>query len=160
MAEYKNLNLLPLNQDAFLFDFGILATDLIPQLTWQNTSEIENALINNSVSGGLSAGISFLNIGGKISFIDEQIKADPPSFMLLGFSYTPLITDIISSKFSVDYEAKLYDDDLDIWHLGNEFLIYKFFAVNIKFLKPSEIQYFRRLFLLKSFYMQSVVGSL
>lgn len=118
------------NTTSVLFDGGMMITDIFPEATYYSTGGIKNRLLDNKSYSGFSFGLSFLNIGPKISFIDEDQNDDPPSRILLGVTYWPVFTDLIGSRLSIDMEKRIYDSDqLDFINFGSEALIYRLLSL-------------------------------
>ncbi|MDP3148906.1 MAG: PorV/PorQ family protein [Ignavibacteria bacterium] len=108
-----------------LLDVGFLVTDLWQEGAYRLKFDNINTAANDNLSPGVAIGLSFLNLGPKISFIDDAQGDPPPSVALLGFSYTPLYSNLVSSRLLVDLEKRIYDSNaLDYIHLGGEVLLY------------------------------------
>lgn len=113
-----------------LFDLGLLYNNLFPNLTYSTQSKLSNKLIDESSPKGLSIGVSLINLGPNIYFVDKPQADNPPSFLLLGISYWPISTDLISSRVLFDLENRFYDSNsFDFLHIGNEILLYKILAM-------------------------------
>lgn len=107
-----------------LLDAGLLITYLWQEGTYKLKNDNINVPPNDNLSPGVAIGLSFLNIGPKISFIDNSQGDPPPSIFLLGISYTPLSSNFVSSRLLVDIEKRIYDSNtLDYIHLGGEVLL-------------------------------------
>ena len=113
-----------------LLDAGFLITDLWHEGTYRLKLDNVNTPANDNLSPGVAIGLSFLNIGPKISFIDNSQGDPPPSVFLLGISYTPLYSNLVSSRLLVDLEKRIYDSNtLDYIHLGGEVLLYNMISL-------------------------------
>lgn len=109
------------NVSTVLFDLGFLVKDLFNDITYSKLSSNNQSLSDRKIQKGITIGLSVLNLGPEIFFINKAQSDPPPSFAILGFSYTPVITDIISSKILVDFEKRIYDSNkLDYIHTGGE----------------------------------------
>ena len=117
-----------------LFDGGLLITDLFINSTYSPDSKTNISSSVENIRPGCSIGFSILNLGPKISFIDNAQSDPPPAFALLGISYTPIYWEPMSSRISLDIEKRIYDsNELDFVHLGGEFLVYKFISLRLGF---------------------------
>jgi hypothetical protein len=112
-----------------LADAGLLITDLFSEATFYNSNDYVSPLADQRTYKGVSAGISLLNFGPKMSFIQDGLQNDPPSTILLGINYWPVFTNIIGTRVLLDFEKRIYDSDkLDYIHLGNEILVLRMFS--------------------------------
>ena len=113
-----------------LLDAGFLITDLWQEGTYKLKYDSINVPPNDNLSRGVVIGVSILNIGPKISFIDNSQGDPPPSVFLLGISYTPLYSNLVSSRLLVDLEKRIYDSNtLDYIHYGGEVLLYNMISL-------------------------------
>ena len=113
-----------------LLDAGFLVTDLWSEVTYSLKVDNVHPVPNDNLSPGVTIGLSFLNLGPKISFIDNSQGDPPPSIVLVGLSYTPLYSNLVSSRLLLDFEKRIYDsDNLDYIHLGGEVLLYNMISL-------------------------------
>ena len=111
---------------AALADFGILFTNFLPNSTYSKSGGEGNNF------KGFSFGLSILNLGPDIFYIDEVQADPPPSLILLGISYSPFYSENINSRVLIDFEKRLYDsDDLDFIHTGGEVTIYDIISLRL-----------------------------
>ena len=98
-----------------LFGCGILAKNLFSNLTYRD------GRVNKNVNSGISLGCAVLNAGQKIIFIDAQQADPPPTYMMLGCTYTPVIMENFSWLVAADFEKQLFESSVfDYVHFGTE----------------------------------------
>ena len=131
---------------AVLVDLGILMNDLLPNATYIKPSKLKSDLICNEEKSGFAFGLSLLNFGPKIFFIDRNQEDPLPSRILFGLSYWALSTDLISAKLALDFENRIYDSDsFDYIHIGSDFQFYKVFSLRAGYVVnniDSDLSYF------------------
>ncbi len=113
-----------------LLDAGFLINDLWEEVTYKPEEKNTNSIINNNISPGVTIGFSLLNFGPEISYIYEAQSDPAPSIALLGFSYTPIFSEVFRSRVLIDFEKRIYDSNtLDYIHFGGEVLLYKIISL-------------------------------
>lgn len=116
-------------------DIGILVKDLLMGTTFTSQPIDSATVITDNIRPGVSIGFSVLNLGPKIFFIDKEQSDPPPSFALLGISYTPIYTYGFTSRFLLDIEKRIYDsDEIDFIHLGSEVRLFKLVSLRVGYL--------------------------
>jgi hypothetical protein len=119
---------------AVIFDFGFLFRSLIPQATWSPSGMKVSKGIMEITEGqqeaGISLGLSVLNVGPKITFIDHS-QADPlPTRLTLGLAYWPISSDGVSLMLASDFEKELHESStLDHVLLGGEARLFRVLAL-------------------------------
>ncbi|KAA3610946.1 MAG: hypothetical protein DWQ05_20875 [Calditrichaeota bacterium] len=108
--------------NTMLFSAGFLYHNLFPQITV--TGSTPASFQNHDLKNGLSIGLAMHNLGPKIQFIDKRQNDNPPTYLTLGFGYTPYISKNASLTLLTDFEKQFFNDaTLDYIHLGQELLI-------------------------------------
>lgn len=116
-------------------DIGILVKDLLMGATFTPLPIDSATVITDNIRPGVSIGFSFLNLGPKIFFIDKEQSDPPPSFALLGISYTPIYTYGFTSRLLLDIEKRIYDSDkIDFIHFGGEVRLFKLVSLRAGYL--------------------------
>jgi hypothetical protein len=119
---------------AVVFDFGFLFRNLLPQATWSpsglKVSEGIMAITEGQHDTGLSLGLSILNFGPRVTFIDDA-QADPlPTRLTLGLAYWPISSDGFSLMLASDFEKELHESStLDHILLGGEVRLARLLAL-------------------------------
>jgi hypothetical protein len=117
-----------------MFDAGILFKDLWTEATWnpcelEGTSSFDN-IVDPFLHRGVSIGMSLLNVGPKISFIDPAQSDFPPSLVSLGVAYSPIRSNFIGLLIEVDLEKQLFEHSmLDYVHWGSEVRMGRFVSL-------------------------------
>ncbi|MBI5726454.1 MAG: hypothetical protein HY965_01270, partial [Ignavibacteriales bacterium] len=111
-----------------LFDVGIMAANFFENTTFGDLNDYPDAQSGVERNKGMSFGISLLNLGPDIYFIDESEKDPPPSVLLLGIDYRILNTQTIGSRIAVDFENRIFDEEKFI-HLGGEIDLFQEYAL-------------------------------
>lgn len=103
-----------------LFDLGIFWKDLLPQSTLKSNSPRDEWYIGKEKEG-ISIGMTLLNVGQKISFINKERSDNAPAKFMVGASYCPIFINEGSILLATDFEKQLYEPSfVDYMHLGAE----------------------------------------
>ena len=103
-----------------LFDLGLFWKDLFTQSTLRSNT-LRNHWYIGKKKEGLSLGMALLNLGSKISFINEQKSDNTPAKFILGSSYCPIFVNKGSVMLAIDFEKQLYEPSVvDYLHVGFE----------------------------------------
>lgn len=118
---------------AALFGGGLLIKNIFPAATLKPKQTHQSNFLKRHADNrdyqGFSVGVSILNAGPKIAFIDNAQKDDPPTLVSLGLAYWPVSSDIYSLMLAADFEKQVFESStLDYIHLGNEVRILNFFS--------------------------------
>jgi len=125
---------------AFLGDLGVFASSLFTEATW-SPQELDDEtefskLADTKIKRGLSAGLAILNIGPKISFIDNAQADPPPTVLSAGVTYFPLQSNMLGLMLALDLEKRLYDGAaLDYIHYGAEVTFLRILAIRAGYFK-------------------------
>lgn len=114
-------------------DLGFYAHNLLPECTVINDDEEEPLLGSwtaNDQRCGFSVGASILNLGPKVSFIDDAQKDNLPALACIGFSYIPVKSNLAQVLVAGDYRGSLYNDPtLASFNFGCEVKVLKLIAL-------------------------------
>lgn len=114
-----------------LFDLGIFWKDLLPRSTLKSNAPKDEWYIGKEKEG-MSVGMALLNIGQKISFINEKQSDDTPAKFMFGVSYCPIFINEGAILLAIDFEKQLYEPSfVDNVHLGSELNILHFVSLRI-----------------------------
>jgi hypothetical protein len=102
-----------------LFDGGALIKDVFPNTTYSDIDKNKLTFSDISYSKGFSFGLSIQNFGPGISFIDADQEDKPPFKIVLGLTYSPIITNYFGGRILIDFENRIYDK-MNLIHFGNE----------------------------------------
>lgn len=104
-----------------LFDAGFLLKDLFPEVTLTPGSLNKDKWYIRKKKAGLTVGMAVLNLGQKISFINEKQSDNTPAKYVMGLSYCPVFINEGSVILAADFEKQLYEPSfVDYIHLGTE----------------------------------------
>ncbi len=115
-------------------NFGLLRKNLFPNWTFRPDDipvghTLEN-LTNYIPRNGISAGLSLLNLGPKISFVDNEQADNLPALLLLGLNYSIIDSRAVGVEFAADLEKQIHEDSfLDYIHLGGAYNFLQLFSI-------------------------------
>lgn len=117
-----------------LFDAGIMIKDLWTDATWNpydQEADFEfDDIVDPFAHRGVSLGLSVLNLGPNLSFIDPDQSDHPPSVLSLGVAYSPMRSHVVGLLIDVDLEKQLFEKStLDYVHWGSELRVYRFISL-------------------------------
>lgn len=119
-----------------MLDLGFLASSLIPEATVTTLGPdiglpFQNLLDPHNETG-VSVGVSLLNLGPKISFIDASQSDPPPSTLLIGATYYPVQIPLVGLMIGIDAEKRLYDGGfLSYLHYGSELTLLRLLSARV-----------------------------
>ena len=117
-----------------MFGGGIMVKNLFPELTYKPKNSINNSFVSKFASNidrtGFNFGLSLLNAGAKIMYIDAAQKDNLPTLLTTGFSYWPIFSDLYSIMVACEFEKQIHEPStIDYIHLGNEILLMKILSL-------------------------------
>ncbi len=116
------------------FDLGFYAQDLFRELSFylpdRKHEGIIGQLAEDKLPSGFSAGISVLNLGPDVAFVDDK-QADPlPGVILFGLTYWPVTSNWLGLQLVTDMEKHVHDSStFNFARFGSELRIYQLLAV-------------------------------
>lgn len=114
-----------------LIDLGIFWKGLLPQYTLKSNSPRDEWYIGREKEG-ISIGMTLLNVGQKISFINEEQSDNAPANFMAGACYCPVFLNEGLILLAIDFEKQLYEPSfVDYVHLGSELNILHFVSLRI-----------------------------
>lgn len=121
------------NPTVIMLDFGALFKNLLPQTTYSPSgfaaSDLIKRLTDDQKENGISVGLSLLNLGSKVTFIDHAQADNLPARLMLGATYLPIRSDALALLLASDFEKQLYESSiLQYIHLGGEARILRLLA--------------------------------
>jgi hypothetical protein len=116
-----------------LADFGLMACNILPSLTISNSGIKIKPILRKWADvkdrKGISIGLSLLNYGSKIVFVNEELKDNPPTLLSLGTNYWILNDQGLSVLLAIDFEKQVHESStLDYIHFGGEIDFFHMFA--------------------------------
>jgi hypothetical protein len=94
-----------------LADLGIYATGLLPaatlKLSERQPSPINQQWGSGHSSSGVSAGVSLLHLGPKVTIADAEQAFPPPSLLLAGVSWFPVTSNWLHLRLAAELEKQL-----------------------------------------------------
>jgi|GEM_PF-3464084 len=117
-----------------LFGAGLIFKNIFPKATWKPKRNHQSNLLQKYAAKcddvGFSFGLSVLNAGPKITFIDYAQGDNPPTLVSMGLAYWPMSSPILTLLISTDFEKEIFESSsLDYIHLGNEFRLLNIFSI-------------------------------
>lgn len=121
------------NATAIMFDLGILFKNLLTPATYSPSGRVSDfieKLADVRQERGLSLGLSLLNSGAKVFFIDHAQADHLPTRLRLGLAYWPIQSTTFGFMLASDFEKQLYESSkLDYIHFGGEAKLLSLFCV-------------------------------
>jgi hypothetical protein len=112
---------------SWMADAGFIGERLFPQATFRVENGIDTSgnilmsLGSHRTNEGFSVGMALLNLGTAITFIDPAQSASPPTMVLSGVSYAPVVTPLVDCLVAIELEKQTHEPTmLNYVHLGGE----------------------------------------
>ena len=117
-----------------MFDAGVMIKDLWTEATWTHYDpEVDSqfdGIVDPVSHRGVSVGLSLLNMGPNLSFIDPDQSDHPPSVLSLGVAYSPIRSTFAGLLVDVDLEKQLFEKStVDYVHWGGELRLYRLISL-------------------------------
>lgn len=117
-----------------LYGGGILFKNILNGATLKLNNEPENDFLrkyaDNREFSGFSIGMSILNAGSKIKYVDYDQGDKPPTIFSIGFAYWPISSSSIDILISTDFEKEVHESStLDYIHYGGEIRLINLLAL-------------------------------
>jgi hypothetical protein len=120
--------------NSFFYNFGFLIRNLLSKTTYKPSDISFGQNLKNITryvpKQGISIGLSLLNFGPKISFIDHKQADNLPSILSLGLCYFPIDSRAVNVAIATDLENQIYEDGmLNYVHFGIEYNLLSLFSI-------------------------------